>query len=227
MLRSIVTYLATGFAAIGLAAPGQAASLVVASYDMVNGGGQSTGGSSNYWDVNYTGSGCTTCDYAGLSGGVGDLTDGIAATDIWFPVEDGGGAGPYVGWWDFYAASPTVTFNFAGNRIVDSIAIHLDNSNFGGVIAPTAIKIDGQAYGFTAPTLGTAGWVSFTGLALTGSQHTVQFVQAPGTYTFVSEVSFSGSTVPEPGQWALLVLGFATTGAALRRRRHLLMLSGA
>jgi hypothetical protein len=206
--------------ALGVAAPALAAPLTVTRYDMLNGGGQNSGGSSNYWDLGYTGSGCTNCDYAALSGGIGQLTDGIAASDIWFPVENGAGTGPYVGWWDFYAPSPLVTFTFAANPTIDSIAIHLDNSNLGGVNAPTDIKIDGQSYSFTAPSLGTAGWVSFTGLSLTGNQHSVQFVQAPGTYTFVSEVSFAGTTVPEPGQWALLGAGFGLLGGAMRHQRR-------
>lgn len=222
MLRQTLLILA-----LGMATPVMAAPLAVTRYDMVNGGGASTGGSLNYWDRNYTGSGCTTCDYAPLSGGVGDLTDGVVATNIWYPVENLAGTGPYVGWWDYHAAGPIVTFFFAGSPVVDSIAIHLDNSHFGGVYAPVAIKIDGQSYAFTAPTFGTAGWVNFTGLALTGGQHSLQFIQAPNTYTFVSEVSFTGSAVPEPQQWALLCLGFAGLGGMMRRQRHTLAHSGA
>lgn len=222
MLR--LTMMALG---LGLSVPAMATQLAVTRYDMPNGGGASTGGSSNYWDRNYTGSGCTSCDYASLSGGVGDLTDGIVASDTWYPMESLAGTGPYVGWWDYYAASPIVTFFFAGNPTVDSVAVHLDNSNFGGVTAPTTIRIDGQSYGFTAPTVGTAGWVTIGGLALTGNQHSIQFVQAPNSYTFVSEVSFTGSTVPEPRQWALLMLGFAAMGGAMRHRRHSLAHSGA
>ena len=206
--------------ALGAAAPALAAPLTVTRYDMVNGGGQHSGGSSNYWDLGYTGSGCTNCDYAGLSGGIGDLTDGIAASDTWYPVENGAGTGPYVGWWDYFAPSPIVTFFFAGNPIIDSIAIHLDNSYFGGVVAPTAIKIDGLSHSFVSPAPGTAGWVNFSGLALTGTTHSVQFVQAQGSYTFVSEVSFAGTAVPEPGQWTLLGFGFALLGGAMRRHRR-------
>jgi len=47
------------------------------SYDMLNG----NTGSYNYWDETYNGSGCVTCDNAALSGGRGDLTDGIIATE--------------------------------------------------------------------------------------------------------------------------------------------------
>lgn len=213
--------------ALGIATPAMATSLVVTRYDMVNGGGQATGGSSNYWDLAYTGTGCTSCDYAALSGGVGDLTDGVVANDIWFPVESAAGTGPYVGWWDFHAPSPVVTFYLAGNPLVDSIAIHMDNSNFGGVLAPTSIKIDGQAHGFVAPTLGTAGWVTISGLSLTGQQHTLQFVQAPNTYTFISEVSFFGTAVPEPSEWAMLGMGFALIGSLRRRRSRALAQSGA
>jgi len=60
-----------------LADPAGASSLPVASYDMNNGDGQASGGSFNYWDRFYTGTGATTTDDAPLNGGVGDLTDGI------------------------------------------------------------------------------------------------------------------------------------------------------
>ncbi|MEY2882981.1 MAG: hypothetical protein RL490_705, partial [Pseudomonadota bacterium] len=74
MMRAMIPALA-----LLAATPALAAQLTVTRYDMVNGGGQSTGGSSNYWDRNYTGAGCSICDYAALSGGVGDLTNGVAA----------------------------------------------------------------------------------------------------------------------------------------------------
>ena len=51
------------------------------SYEMPNGGGDASGGTYNYWDGSYSGSGSTTTDAAALSGGLGDLTDGIIATE--------------------------------------------------------------------------------------------------------------------------------------------------
>jgi len=51
-----------------------AGQLSVTSYDEPDGYGTASGGSSNYWDAGYSGSGCTNCDGAPLSGGIGALT---------------------------------------------------------------------------------------------------------------------------------------------------------
>ena len=69
-------------AAFGLGATAvSAAPLVVTSYDMQNGDGHASGGTYDYWDATYTGSGATTTDHAPLSGGLGVLTDGYASPD--------------------------------------------------------------------------------------------------------------------------------------------------
>ena len=215
-------------AALALAAPaGAATQLFATSYDMLNGDGQAHGGNFNYWDVNYTGAGARTTDGAALSGGLGDLTDGVVATDFWFNLENNAGTGPYVGWYGAAGVrAPTITFNFAGPVAIDTIRIQLDNSGIGGVYAPTQILVDGIARAFTGPAPGTIGSVDLTGLGLNGASHTVQFIQAfdQNAWVFTSEVSFFGDSlggVPEPASWALLIGGFALTGAALRRRRRI------
>src|SRR5215471_20513042 len=81
------------------------------SYDMLNGNGQASGGAYNYWDKFYTGAGNTMQDNAFLSGGLGDLTDGIVTNEHWFNVENSAGTGPYVGW---LFLNPTVVFHFSG-----------------------------------------------------------------------------------------------------------------
>ena len=195
--------------------------IAVTSYAMPNGDGQASGGSFNYWDLNYSGAGATNVDGAALSGGVGDLTDGVVASDFWFNVENGAGTGPYVGWYAPHTLNPLLTFNFAGNPTITSISIHIDNGGAGGVFSPSAILIDGISTAFTSPALGTIGFVNFTGLSLTGGSHTIEFQQLNGaTWVFVSEVSFAGG-VPEPASWAMLITGFGLAGTALRRRRAL------
>lgn len=212
-MKSIL-YLAT--AMMFVATPAFASSVPVASYDMPNGGS----GSYHYWDLNYTGAGATSTDGAALSGGLGDLTDGVVAPAAWYVVENGAGTGPWVGWNSPVTLNPIVTFNFSGAPTITAISVHLDNSGAGGVFAPTAILIDGISTAFTAPA-GTFGWVNFTGLNLTGGSHTLQFNQSPGQWVFVSEVTFDGQAgaVPEPASWALMIAGFALVGATLRRRR--------
>ncbi|HPU16060.1 MAG TPA: PEPxxWA-CTERM sorting domain-containing protein [Polymorphobacter sp.] len=219
-MRSFI--LATGaIIAAAAAVPAAAAFQVVPTgYDMPNGGGQASGGSYNYWDLAYSGSGATNVDGAYLSGGSGDLTDGVVANDFWYNVESGAGTGPYVGW---YAAgrnqlNPTVAFNFAGSKKIVSMRAHIDNSWVGGVFAPSQVLVDGVSQAFTAPAPGSIGWLDIGGLNLTGNSHTVQFVQSSG-WVFVSEVQFNA--VPEPASWALMIVGFGMVGGALRtRRRH-------
>lgn len=216
------TAVVVGLAAAAIAAPATAATQIFAtSYDMPNGDGQASGGSSNYWDKAYSGSGSTTTDGAALSGGLGDLTDGVVAATSWNNVENPAGTGPYVGW--YRTVNPLITFHFAGLPTIDTIAIHLDNTSIGGVYGPAAILVDGVSKSFTLPTLGTIGTVTLSGLGLTGASHTVQFQQQSGTWTFVSEVSFYGESnaVPEPAAWALMITGFGAAGAMLRRRRAL------
>lgn len=207
---------------IALGSAAKAAPLTVASYSMPNGDGQAHGGSYNYWDRAYSGSGATTTDGAALTGGTGDLTDGVVASDFWFNVENGAGTGPYVGWYGAAGVlNPLITFNFSGPVTVGGISIHLDNSGAGGVYAPQAIKVDGISQIFAAPALGTIGWVTLSGLNFTGASHTIEFDQLGGnTWTFVSEIAFSGSgAVPEPASWAMMAAGFGAVGFALRGRR--------
>ena len=118
-----------------LAAPrADAAQVFATSYAMPNGGGQASGGTFNYWDKEYTGAGAVSTDGAALTGGLGNLTDGVVAPNLWFNTENNAGTGPYVGWYGPGRGqlNPLITFNFAGSTLIDQIRIHMDNSNLGG-----------------------------------------------------------------------------------------------
>ena len=126
-----------------------AGQLTVTSYDMNNGCGNSCGGTYNYWDGNYNGSGSSTVSNAPLSGGTGALTDGVIATQPWYDVSNEAGTGQYVGWQTNYF-TPNITFHFAKSDTITSVDLYVDNTGVGGVIAPSTITIDGTTYTPTA-----------------------------------------------------------------------------
>ena len=138
---------------LGVSNVANAAAISPIRYDMLNGNGQAIGGSFNYWDKNYTGSGNTTQDNAPLSGGLGDLTDGVIATDNWLNVENVAGEGPYVGW---LSLDPTITFNFANIVNIDSVTIYVDDYNgvgAGNVRVPHSVNLSMGGASFSSGTL--------------------------------------------------------------------------
>ncbi len=191
--------------------------IAVTSYDTPNGDGQASGGTYNYWDRNYSGTGATTTDGAPLTGGTGDLTDGVVAPSYWFLTENTAGTGPYVGWYTSATPDPVITFHVAPGSFIRQIDLSVDNSTVGGVFQPAAIKIDGVDTPFVHLAPGTFGVIGITGLGLAGTTHTIELDQQPGDWVFVSEIAFSGS-VPEPATWTLLVAGFGVVGVVSRRR---------
>ena len=96
---------------IGLSECAVAETLHVTSYEMLNGGS----GTFHYWDWSYNGVGNKNMDYAPLSNGLGELTDGIIATDHWNSQPE-----RYVGWQNM---NPAVTFHFASSDLIDSVTL--------------------------------------------------------------------------------------------------------
>lgn len=189
----------------------QAAVVSPTSYDMPNG----YTGSYSYHDETYNGSGVVTSDGAALSGGLGDLTDGIVATDSWF-VEEVVANGPYVGW----TIDPLITFQFASITDFTTIRIHFDDSDgAGGVSRPASVTINGTLFVVAEPAGSAPFWAEFdvSGLASTDTVG-VQIARS-NSWVFASEVEFQDdqSTVPEPS--TLLVMGSGLAGLALLRRR--------
>jgi hypothetical protein len=186
--------LAAGLAISNTAVAGPLAPI---SYDMDNG----NSGAYNYWDQIYTGTGSTTTDGAALTGGLGDLTDGVIASSNWNIAEAPAGNGPYVGWVN---KNPTITFNFGTTVWIDSVTLYLDDANLGGVLQPGSVDINGNNYVVTDPTPGDflPFGITFSGLNATGSTLTLQLFRQ-NSWVFLSEVEFDGhvvsSAIPEPG----------------------------
>ena len=199
------------------------------SYDMPNGDGQSHGGIYNYWDKFYTGTGATsgsgdkTTDREFLSGGLGDLTDGIITSDNWFDIEKVDGTGPYVGW---HGLEPTITFNFTNPTSIESVMIHVDDSDgTGGVRVPGQVDIsDGsttRSFSISDPIGSDPLWFTFSNLGLYGSSLDLKlYPYYSSSWVFIDEVKFddsSSSPIPEPN--TMLLFGSGLIGVAGFRRR--------
>jgi hypothetical protein len=158
------------------------------AYDMLNG----ETGSYTYFDDSYDGEGDNDVPLAPLSGGLGDLTDGVIATQNWNATP-----GPYVGW---VSIDPTITFHFDRWVRVRMITLHLDDSNGGGgVYPPTQVTITmGDTtleLPVTDPPSGEPFAVSFDELGLTGDMLELTLVDNnSGRYMMLSEVEIYGGS---------------------------------
>lgn len=205
-------------AVVCMATSAVAAPIFATSYDTRNGDGQASSGSFNYWDKEYTGAGSTTTDGALLTGGLGNLTDGVIAIDNWLNVENAAGTGPYVGWRS--AKGPvSMTFRFAGAQTFDGLTLYLDDSNgLGGVDLPASATVNGLPFAIGAMPGAEPKVIN---LALGGLVDDTLVVSLAymNEWIFLSEVTFDGQAadVPEPALAVLVALG--ATGLALRRRR--------
>lgn len=247
-ITSILT-LAFGLAIMsGVAATSHALPVSPISYDMPNGYGESVGGEYNYWDSKYTGSGSKITDGAYLSGGLGELTDGVIATKSWEylidppnkiygTAENFDGTGPYVGWsW----GDPTITFHF-NHAAIKTMTFFVDdpagddlypNGGHGGVSAPFAFIVNGTEYEHfsgtkPSPAQGPLAMTTdLTALNLTDIDTltvTLKRNNAPNIYwVFASEVAFDDgrSPVPTPEPSTVALFGAGLAGLALLRNRQ-------
>ncbi len=197
-----------GCTTLALAAGGASADIIhPTSYDMPNG----ETGSFTYWDDTYNGFGSTTTDGAFLIGGLGDLTDGVIAATNWFDVP-----GQYVGW---NTLTPSIYFNFADTVQIDSITLHVDDSNgAGGVSTPGRILLEWASGSLTFDVTDPAGSEPFaltlSNLGIEGNQVIVTMYDGTSQWVFLSEVEFNG--VPAPAAGPLMLGGLAMIS---RRRR--------
>lgn len=210
------------FCALYLIAALHGAVLVPTSYDMRNGGS----GTYIYQDRSYTGSGDKFTNYSPLTGGLGDLTDGVIPTLNWFSVENPAGTGPYVGWTSSELSQPNVTFRFGGPVTINSIVVYADDSNgSGGVNVPLSIDVGLEGgpyvnYSLASPAGSAPAAFTLSGLNLFGSAVDLRFNYSD-SWIMLSEVTFEGasdaSQIPEPSTGLLAFTAFA--GFAMWRRR--------
>lgn len=220
--------LLAGLLSLAFAVPASAARIAPTSYDIPNGSGTASGGSYNYWDAGYGGSGNKTTDGAPLTGGLGDLTDGVVTTQNWNAVENVTGTGPYVGWNANVTPDLTLTFNFGAAVDIDTVRIHVDESQVGGVNLPTTLALSWESGGTQTLNFNieddtadvAPSWLEIGGLGITGVNSLKISLGYGDLWVFADEVEFyDAAPIPEPGSVALMLAGLGLVGAAARKMR--------
>ena len=208
--KGFLTTLAIAFAPITIATQANAGTLTPISYDMSNG----ETGWYTYHDDSYSGLGNKTTDLAPLTGGLGDLTDGVIATSSWNVTPN-----LYVGW---LTINPTITFHFADNVKINSLTLYSDSYYSVSKPSSVAISMGGASFnsGFLADSSGPGSY-TFSGLDFTGKDLSLTLnhrYALGGNWVMASEVTFNGTAaVPEP----LTILGAGTAigfGAFFKRQ---------
>ncbi len=196
-------------ALVAMGSTASAATLTVDSYDTPGG----NSGSYTYYDDGY---GQTTSGGT-LTGGTGDLTDGVIATDNW-NVQPG----LYVGWFNI---DPVLTFHFDDPVEIFEVTFYFDDSNgTGGVTPPMGLSGSTPPQSFTSAVPDGASGAPFAHtVSLSGglTDYFTVTIEARSSWIMLSEVVFDGvaaPAVPVPASLPLLLGAFGGF-AALRRRK--------
>lgn len=193
--------------------PASAGPVAPMSYDTPNG----ESGLYTYFDDSYSGSGNKNVNGAALTGGLGDLTDGVLATGHWYQTP-----AAYVGW---SSVAPEISFHFASIIAFSGATLYFDDQDgYGSVTRPTSIEFNtGSGFQSFAPTITVVGALAKYDFDLSGAQtsNIVARLNHPvgSSFIMLTEASFVSQAVPEPATWAMMVGVTGIAGLFRVRRR--------
>lgn len=112
--------------------------------------------------------------------------------------------------------SEIFTFSLPSSGLTAAAAISISVNNV-SLINFTSATLNGTP--LTPGSFPGGQTLSITSLAtIAGTQTLVINGTSGGDGSFGGNISFAPSVVPEPGTWALLILGFGAVGSLMRRR---------
>ena len=179
-----------------------AANIQPVSYDMQNG----ESGTYPLRDDAYDGTGSVTTDGSALSGGRGQLTDGVVGVDDWALDIGNGRAQEWVGW---NSIQPTVTFDFGQTVQLGQASIHVNNFGTEGVnlFATTTFEFSTDDVSFGDPITyttspqqraDTTARYIYIGISREARYVRVSFADGDGPWILISEIAFVGLLPPPP-----------------------------
>lgn len=165
--------------------------------NLINGSGLSGGlHDANYYNMWMTDLSVDAATLVFDLGGVFDLT----AIDVW----------------NYNFGTPGFASTIERGAKAFKLSLSLDGTNYTQALSGEFSVAAGQP--LAAERMNLSGTARYVQLELSGNHQSY-----PETYGYapigLSEVRFQGAAVPEPGAWALMILGFGAAGSVLRQRR--------
>jgi hypothetical protein len=126
------------------------------------------------------------------------------------------GTGAFTDTFAFELPTGVVGFTLSSIGFLENSALTVTSFTFNGVVIPVSNLPVGEGGNIV---LGASGPLTVN---LGGPQVLTISGFGGSEAVFGSTATFSAALVPEPGAWALMIMGFGGTGAVLRKRRNLL-----